>query len=207
MRPTLRRRSARWRADRGVSAVEAAFVVPVFVFLAVGIAEFGVLLARSNDGATTVRSMAMAAARTGAMRSGDWDVLRVLVSADRGFAVDRVVIYRVPSTALDGRVPAACLTAAAAAAGGMNSGTVRCNVYAGTRLEQVLDGTADADDVAAPGCTGWDQQWCPTGRSTSTDRIGVHVVGTQPMLTGIFGQDRRMVEWAVSRFDVDPDQP
>ena len=112
--------------DAGAAAVEAAILLPVIALLFFGAVEYGFAWSSASKVESAGASAARVAAQAGDENLADWEVLQAVrgaLGADTS-SVDRVVVY--DSTAPDGTVPAACMTAAAYASGGV-AGV--CSVY------------------------------------------------------------------------------
>lgn len=178
---------------------------PVLVLLALGIFEYGLVLRNSNVFANGLRSSARVASQSQNASNADLLTLQTLIantSKMKSSVINKVVIYK--STAADGSVPAACLTASAAASRGIGGTSgVYCNVY------QTADLTAANLVNANFNCTSsssWDYDWCPTSREAdltdSPDYIGVWAQITYSGITGLLpGKTMTIKDKAVSRIE------
>jgi len=210
-RTTLRARHARRQHDeRGAGLVEMALIFPLLVLLVFGIFEFGMAWKSSLTVSNALRSGARATANSGEDREADYNGVTAAVSAMAnidGAEVTKLVIYK--SNTTNGDVPPACLTAGAAAAGGVSSGTltagVRCNVYDATDLA----GLDPSDFGGTTSClTGsLDEVWCPTGREggqsavDGADYVGVYMEVDQAFQTGLFGDGITIEDGTVMRIE------
>jgi Flp pilus assembly protein TadG len=208
-----RRRVAPGRGtdDRGSILVEFALLVPVLISLLLGVTEYG--LAWKNDDvlASSLRAAVRTAAQAGGQPSTAPQADRLALEAYVGsmgqakrMATQKVVIYQINSSNSNGRVPAACLDPANEAAGGVNTATVKCNIYT----------AADLANLAASnfGCGSgrWDNSFCPTNRSRSLtgsgpEQFGIYAAARYTALTRLIpGSSMTMTDYAAGRVEASP---
>lgn len=173
-------RADRCRGDEGALLIEFAIILPVLFLLVSAIVDFGLAWRRSNEVAATLRITSRVEARLGADGSADFESLTTLASSATEFGhanVLRIIVYR--STTTDGAVPSACLAVAPTASGnGINTSTVKCNVYSRDQLTSML--ASDFTTTGATSCSGtsWDRWYCPATReSRQSAAAGADYVG------------------------------
>jgi hypothetical protein len=179
-RPATHRGVGRRRRDqRGAVLVEAAFVFPFLILLAMGILEFGSAWRDRLTVQTAVRTATRTGSALGRDVQSDYNILQSLNSALGGVPtsnIDQIIVYR--SSTPDGAVPASCVSS------GSQSGL--CNVYTSAHLS--LPSTSFGCGPSA-----LDSWWCPTSRVVSQaaaggpDYLGVYVRFNRPYLTKLFG--------------------
>lgn len=161
------------RSDTGAVLVEAALGLTFLAVLFLGVTEFGFAWRQTTVVEKTIQQSARSAANLADDPLADYEALqafRALIASSRNITIDQIVVYR--STASDGAVPTACLSAAVV-------GT--CNRYTAADLLR------PASDF---GCGGSkpDRFWCPTSRerdrAPSPDYVGLYA---QLRYTGMTG--------------------
>lgn len=159
------------RKDSGASLIEVSLVLPILVFLAIGLSEVGFLVIDY----LTVTNAARSGARTGAAAAdaagSDFLILNVVEEAAcnlRFGNLEQVTIYEAES---DGSIPDP--------PGSLvnvyeNSGSLLCD--------------ADGHGLsAAPGCCPWTEDSSARDNVPPTfDSIGVEVVFSHEAVTGLF---------------------
>jgi len=160
--------------------MEAALVFPILIVLALGVGEYGIAWRDRLTVQTAVRSAARVASSMGKDSQADYNALQALQSALGNISnasVTKIVVYK--STAANGQVPAACLTA---------SQTGLCNTYTGTNL-------TSASSLFGCGAGDLDIPWCPTTRVVDQasvngpDYVGVYVSVKRTYISGLFGKN------------------
>lgn len=178
----------RRRNDSGAAAVEAAILLPVLALLFFGAVEYGFAWRSASKVESAGAASARVAAQAGDETLADWEILQAVrgaLGADIA-SVDRLVIY--DSTAPDGAVPAACLTAPAYAVGGV-AGV--CSIYGSDDLESLslaafTAGASHNGGAGNPCGGGLTDGWCPDDRvddGISPTMIGVHLAYTHTRVT------------------------
>jgi Flp pilus assembly protein TadG len=187
--------------------VEMALVFPILVLLVLGVFEFGMAWRSSLTVSNALRSSARTVSNSGEDRAADYNAVTAAVSAMANIdnaVITKLVIFK--SNTVNGQVPATCLTASAATAGGVSSGTpasgVRCNVYDAGDLASILP------TQYGPSCTSMkDSMWCPTTREASqsatggADYVGVYIEVRQTFQTGLFGDGITIKDTTVMRLE------
>ena len=164
--------------QRGAVLVEAAFVFPFLIMMAMGILEFGTAWRDRLTVQTAVRTATRTGSSLGKDSQSDYNILQSLKSALGGLTtanIQQIIVYK--STAADGSVPSACLS-------GSQSGV--CNVYTSSDLSA-------ASSSFGCGVGAKDVAWCPTSRvvnqsaASGPDYLGVYVRYNRPLITKLFG--------------------
>lgn len=173
----------RLRGDGGAVIVEAALALPLIVMLVLGTMEFGMLYQDANHLERSVQTAARVGASMATNGFADYEILRSLdssLSKLNKADVKKIVVYR--STASNGAVPPACLTASttpATSAHGVSTSSVRCNVYVQAQMAQANPTVGfPSTSITRPSCAGgWDVNWCPSTRRRNIppDFLGVYV--------------------------------
>ncbi|WP_436794041.1 TadE/TadG family type IV pilus assembly protein [Actinospongicola halichondriae] len=193
----------RARDSRGVALLEAALVLPLLLFLAIGMIESGFAWRDANGLARATQSAARIDARVADARSADYDALRSLqsgLSSISASSIVKVIIYDASTTA--NRPPQDCLDQ-----NRPDDTTVRgvmglCNVYSATQVS-----TDDPTKFATINCAGqsWDRNWCPSDRDRDgddADRVGVWVELRYDKVTKVLPVDLALTHGAV--FQLEP---
>ncbi len=179
LRSRLRERR-RARGDEGVALIELALFAPFFIFMVMGMMEFGLMWRDS----ITVTNAARAGARIGSNAADDnladfsvvLNVNGALSDIEPG-NIQKVVIFEADTAS--GQVPAGCLT---------SSGPT-CNLYNFPSAASLVEA-----DFGLEGCTSSDPDsgWCPFDRDNtqvttgSGDYLGVYVEVWRGYTTGLF---------------------
>ncbi len=174
--------------DSGAAAVEAALLLPVIALLFFGAVEYGFAWSSASKVESAGASAARVAAQAGDEDLADWEVLQAVRGALGGdtSSVERVVVYN--STVPDGTVPAACMTAAAFASGGV-AGV--CSVYGSDDLGSLslatfTSGGSHGGGAGNPCGGALGDGWCPEDRvdsPTAPTMIGVHIAYSHSRVT------------------------
>ncbi|MBL8778553.1 MAG: pilus assembly protein [Acidimicrobiales bacterium] len=197
-----RLRARRRRGERGAALVEMILFTPLLVMIAIGILEFGLAWRDSITIASTTRAGARVGSNAGNDRMADYNTLlavQAAVASIPNAQINKVVIYR--STTTDGAVPPNCTTSAT----GINSGSVRCNVYTGAQLA-TLSTSNFATTGTSCSAAAWDRFWCPLDRqsqqSAGADYLGVWISVSHPWVTRMFpGSGLTITDHAVMRLE------
>jgi Flp pilus assembly protein TadG len=158
------------RHERGSVLVEAAIVLPVVIYLLVGIADFGIGWQDRLTTETAVRGGARTAANLTDARLADYNVLQTVKAALADIPsgnIDWIVVFKANSAATPS---APCQTGTS-----QSGGTTPCNVYTSASLN--LDQSAFTGTTSCTGSSP-DRFWCPTGRvneQATADYLGVWV--------------------------------
>jgi Flp pilus assembly protein TadG len=173
---------SRDRADQeeGALLIEFALVVPVLLLLISAIVDLGLGWRRSNEVAATLRSTARVEARLGAVGTVDYEALTTLGSSANEFGhanIQRIIVYQ--SKTSDGAVPAECTALTASASGtGVNTSTVKCNVYSRSQLDSLSAASFTAAAATSCTSTSWDRWYCPVIRESKQNAVaGADYVG------------------------------
>lgn len=174
------------RRERGAAAVEAAFVVPLLVFITIGMLEFGLYWQQSH----TYNEAARSAARIGATLAREPDYHQAMIDelsgAMAGLPVDsvqRVTIYNADPATGD------------PISGDVDTCSVQCYRFTWNETTETFS------QVSGPEWEPLDQAAC--GREGHTDYLGVHVQGSYTSLTGMIGT-RTIRESTVLRLEPVP---
>lgn len=172
-----RRRRQFARGERGISLIESAITLPLFLLLIFGTMETGLAIRTFMTLSNTTREATRFGSTIGRQYDADFQILSTVEANLDGFNagdLQKVVIFRAngPESIIGQGDLAGCLDYSVAN---------RCNLYSGPMLN------IDADDY---GCepTSFDRFWCPATRkirvSDPPDFIGVYV---EVLHTGITG--------------------
>jgi TadE-like protein len=179
------------RNESGASLVEAALILPLFLFLILGIIEVSLYLLDTN----AVRNGSRQAARVASTAATDaYADLKALRQSRQSLSnmtnsVDAVIIYRAvkPSDP----VPPECLTALSTGQQGVATATAACNIYNATEFRTADELNFGFDSGSNNNPALWDRFWAPTGRNDSitesggSDFVGVWVRVQHESLTGL----------------------
>lgn len=174
------------RSERGATLVETAFVLPVILMLAVGMAEVGLAMISQMTGANAVREGARVAAAGRDNASVELAIIRAVEQAMCGLEsgdLVRLEIYR------------------ADAAGEPVNATTQLNAYEPSG-PLVCDSSTSTALACVNGCP-----WPPSVRNDSVvslDDVGVRVTYTHEWLTSlVFGGTETWVDRTVMRLEPD----
>ncbi len=180
------------RRQRGAAVVEVAFVVPLLVFLFLGIAELGLTVSDSQSVVGATQAGVRVASSAGNDRMADYDALMSVGASLGDLDPGRVLAVVVFKPEADGSMPAGCETA---------SQTDLCNRYPASALAST---PADFVDATSCGLTAPDRFWCPLDRemdqAAGTDWIGVRVEVSRTSLAP-FIPDRVLDDATVMRIE------
>jgi TadE-like protein len=179
------------RSESGASLVEAALILPLFLFLILGIIEVSLYLLDTN----AVRNGSRQAARVASTAATDaFADLKALRQSRQSLSnmtnsVDAMIIYRAvkPSDS----VPAECLAALESGQPGVATATAACNIYDATKYRTADQLNFGFDLGSNNDMALWDRFWAPTGRNDSiteaggADFVGVWVRVQHESLTGL----------------------
>jgi Flp pilus assembly protein TadG len=209
----------RFAGDEGSVFAEFALALPLLVWMALGIFEFGMGWRDVNG----VRSSLRTASRTIAQAkssngnpSGQADrlglqALNAGLSKLKNADVDKVIVYWVNTTSnATGALPNACKTASTTGSPpyGTNTTSVKCNVY-------IADQLSSTNLVAGNfgcGSNKYDNFWCPSSDRTTKltasggpTFVGVWASLTYDTVTGLLPvQHITISDRAISRLEPDP---
>lgn len=184
----------RRRSQRGAMVVEAAICTPVFLFIIVGVMEFGLALKDYLAMSSGTRAAVRTASTVGNSSTADHAILAALRNGTRAISessgsIDTIVIYRASG-------PTDLLSSVDSCLAGSVAG--RCNRYVGADLSRPVSQFGCA--ASSP-----DRFWCPTSRlvaqSDPPDYVGIHVVVTHINPTGVFGERRTFSDTYVMRIE------
>ncbi len=187
-------RHGRADGERGAVLVEAAFVLPVFVFLIFGIIEGGLLL-RDH---LTIGAMTTEAGRSASVfgndPQADYGILQQLKASAAAINIDqieRVVVFK--ATGPGDTLPEGCR------GGTPQSGADACNVYAPSWLSSTDPSQFDC------GATSPAQYYCPIDRkiaiSSPPDYVGIFVRLRHDPVTLAFGGSRNLERTVIMRLE------
>lgn len=164
--------SARSRRERGAVLAEFLIFVPLILFCGLAAVEIGTAYRDRLTVSSTLRTTARVATNAGNDGSTDWQAVSAFRSSVSDIPlskVERVVIYK--AAANGDPIDAACLTPAVVATRGVAGA---CNVYSSATIAAATAADFTADGALS--CAGkFDAQWCPIGRLTEKDALGVWV--------------------------------
>jgi hypothetical protein len=199
----------RFRGDDGATIVEAAFILPIFILIVLGLMEFGLIF---RD-VLTIRDVVGVAARTGAVQgpdmvsneTADFSMVEDIREGTAGIPVEwieRIVIYeaRTPSAGSPiSQLAQACKT------GGTNTAR-KCNVY---------DDPSEAFYAVQQGDTAYFQCLGGVGKAcgynpetrddgpvvSQIDYVGVYIKLDREQITKMFGDRWTIEEAAIMRLE------
>lgn len=183
--------------------VEFALILPILWLLVAGVFEYGTYFNQQN----TLQRVAGFAGRVASnqvdprspansLRSApltDFNILQAVnsgLSDRRVVTIKRVIVYNARLSG--GAPPSSCLSISATgtSAKGVNSATVKCNVYSPNQVLATTPTGFPRGDISNPTCaTGsWDAMWCPMSRThggATPDQVGVYVEVTYTPVTSM----------------------
>lgn len=183
---------------------EFALVLPPFIFLFMGIFEFGMIFRQDTTFSGAVQTAARTGSHSGNNPTADQLTLTNLkasMDSMRNTVLTKVIVYK--GVAADGLPPAACQAVVPNGSGAGVSGS--CNVYSPTQVNTATTGSWG--DAAGCSGTDWDQYWCPKTRKNTLisvpDHFGVHVTAQYTYITQLLpGTGRTITDHAVYRVEV-----
>jgi Flp pilus assembly protein TadG len=195
----IRRRTG----ERGSILVETAIVVPLLITILVATFELGMGWRTSVTSSNSARAGARVAAFQGTGYQADYASLIAVASAMQSAqraTITRVIIFK--ATSGSSTVPAACLaltpSTSTSTPTGLNNATAKCNVYSGSQVTGVSNGTIastkfgnGANTSGACLSSRLDYYWCPYNRAnsqaTGLDFVGVYLEVSNKTFSKIFG--------------------
>jgi Flp pilus assembly protein TadG len=188
-----RHKQPKRRSERGASAVEFAIILPVLMFLLLGMIEFGLVLKNIN----ILSNAANAGARNGSVEARN-DIYNTVaeLSAEgvlktNGINADYIVVYKANrDTGLPDNGGATWNTNEPK----YETCSSKCVIYTGT------SGTYSS--AGGPGWAASTQQAC--GDRDHTDAIGVYVSYNHKYITSLFGSTKQIRQHAVYRLEPVP---
>ena len=190
MAEVLRRvqRLKRSKSQRGASAVEAAFIAPLFFAFIFGIFELSLYLLDVNAIRNATRIGAHEGSNSARDALADYNVIRSTLGAISNMAnsIDGIIIFKAPAS--NSTVPAACIAALDSHSAGVAN---VCNVYLSYQVKTLDPLHFGFTPISNADPTLWDRMWPATGRNDSlsgTDRpdlLGVYVRAHHKSLTGV----------------------
>ena len=177
---SVARENRRRRGESGAALIELAMFAPFFIFMVMGMMEFGLMWRDS----ITVTNSARAGARIGSNAADDnLADYSVVLNVAGGLSdinpgdLRKVVVFE--ATSPTGQVPAGCLTASGPS----------CNLYEFPAAAGLVEANFGAD-----GCVSGepDDGWCPADRDNTQvstgggDYLGVYVEVYRGYVTGLF---------------------
>lgn len=188
------------RSSRGIALLEAAIVLPLILFLFVGMTEFGFALRDGNTLSRAVQASARTDARLADDPLADYEALRAIesgLSALGSSSIERVIVYDANGTGAT--PPADCLAVVPSTSGAAGVGGL-CNVYSPTQVA--------ADQPGSFGCGGgWDSNFCPINTShrqrngNNPTRVGVWVELTFDGATSVLPTSVSLTRGAVYQLE------
>ncbi len=179
--------------QRGAVLVEAALTLPLFFLLIFAIIEFGFVF-RDYVALTGSTNEGIRAASIGGNDlDADHHILEVLLDASSPLedgSIQTIVIFK--ANGPGDTVPPNCLITS------QDTALEQCNTY------DISDFSRPLADFGCDPLQGLDEYWCPNERdvtTTSADYIGVHVVLQRNLITGIFGDAKRMTATEILRIE------
>lgn len=187
-------RPRRCSDDGGAALVEAAIITPVFMLMALGLIEYG-LVFRDY---VALGNATSSATRTLSIWGNAWDAdYQTLQAAKKDLAavptgsIQRIVVFKATS-GTDTSSWAGCKTGA--------STTNVCNVYTPVDWNRTPVNTWFGCGVGSI-----DSAWCPTSRdvavATSPDYAGVYVRINHTYVTKLFGNSVTLDNFVISRLE------
>lgn len=194
---------SRPRGQQGAILVEIAIVVPLLFVILIATFELGMAWRTSVTSSTSARAGARVASYQGTGYQADYASLVAVASAMQSAqraTIVKVIIFK--ATPGSPTVPAACLALTPkttdTAPTGLNTASAKCNVYSGTQVRNVANGTIPttrfgAGTNTAANCTSakLDYNWCPYLRenvqAVGVDYVGVYLESTNSTFSKMFG--------------------
>jgi Flp pilus assembly protein TadG len=174
--------------------VEAAFMLPVFVFIVFGIIEGGLLLRDHLAIAAMTTDAARSASVFGNDPRADYAIIQQLKASAHAINIDqieRVVVFK--ATGPTDSLPTGCR------GGTPQSGADACNVYAASWMTSV---DPNQFDCAATSPT---KYYCPTDRKIAVtsppDYVGIYVRLRHDPITLFFGGQRTLERTVIVRLE------
>src|SRR4051812_33742923 len=103
--------SRRLRGDDGAALVEAGLLSPIFLFLVLGIFEYGLYFSSWMRVSTTVQDASRAASVLGDAPEADYQIIQAVKSSTRALnqsGLEKIVVFK--STPTGSSAPTACKT-------------------------------------------------------------------------------------------------
>jgi len=193
----MRLHPRRGRGDRGAALVEMALVSPIVFLVTFAIIEGGLWFKDYLTVGYATRNGARAAIAQDADSLADWDILRAvdkgLNALNRG-DLELVVIFK--ADGFDDEPSASCM-------GGVGTSHLSdpanaCNVYFPADLERSYD---DFRSDSYPNRQNWPGELRDITETGGTDYVGVYVRAHHQMITGIYGDSRKIEDTSVMRIE------
>jgi hypothetical protein len=192
------------KQENGATIVEAALILPVFLFLILGIIEVSLYLLDTNAVRNGARQAARVASTSATDAYADYSALRQSKQSLSNMtnSVDAVIVYKAATPS--SKVPTECITALNAGDDGVDG---KCNIYNSTKFKTADKLNFGFDLGSNPDASLWDRRWPPTGRNDSitetsrTDFVGVWVRVQHESMTGLI--PRRALT-ATNVFQIEP---
>ncbi len=188
--PNRRRlaRRGRDKNERGSVLVELTMVLPLLVSLVLGMMEMGMAWRDQQTITQASRQGARVGSHLGDDATADQQAVEAalaVLDADQLDNINRIIIYKVTATNVDGVVPTACLNVSTSPNTGGVPGV--CNVYNKGGLDS---GTYDLTYWrSAPTSPTANNGRKITLTGNGPDRLGVYVEVHRPWFTGYFPGD------------------
>jgi Flp pilus assembly protein TadG len=175
----------RSRGERGAALVEFVLIVPLLALIVGAVFEFGLAWRDSMTVSNALRSGARVGSNAGRERLADYNLLKSIEAAMAEIPtarIEKIIVYR--ATTANSAPPSACT---ALTTGGVNTATVKCNVYSGSDLARPV---TDFAGTTSCGAAAPDRFWCPTTRANqqalSADYLGVWMQVRYTYVTRMF---------------------
>jgi Flp pilus assembly protein TadG len=181
----------RGAGDRGAVLVEAAFVFPVVIFVALAVMEFGFLMAAQSTAQSATRDGVRFGAANFAVAGSNQaaaDQIAATVASDLSARTSydtplKLYVYKADANG--------------APTGGFASCTTDCYRY-------TWNGSAFVFDAASQPWTLPQACIDPTSGTNALDSIGAYVEMRHDYITGAFGSSNTLKEYTVSRLEPKP---
>lgn len=187
-------RSRRATGDGGAVVVEAAFVLPIFMFLVFAIIEGGLLLRDDLAIAAMTTEAGRSASVFGNDPHADYGILQQLKTSAHAINVnqiERVVVFK--ATGSGDTLPPGCIS------GTPQTGADACNVYEPSWL------TSTQPTDFGCGATSPARYYCPTDRKIAVlsppDYVGIYVRLRHDPITLAFGGTRTLERTVIVRLE------
>jgi len=194
----------RCAGDRGAALVEAGLISPVFIFLLLGVFEFGGAFLAYLAVGNTVNQTGRAASIFGNNGLADF---RIVQSARTASAVlteadfDYIVVWHASGPTANIKTDApGCASGTTSIGSGSPNFMNACNVY--TPAQFTLPDTSYGCTVSAP-----DRFWCPSDRKSaatgpnSADYVGIYIKYEHVWASGLFGDSLSFDDQKVVRIE------
>jgi hypothetical protein len=199
----------RLHGDEGAVLVEFALLLPLLMFMFLGVLDFGMAFKDRNVLEGAIQQSLRTNTNRGTNRWAEGDALlafQAAMSKNKRLQITNVIIWK---SAAGNTTPTCSPVVPVPGALGPYGTAGTCNAYSRTQMATLTAANEASyfDAANAASCSGssWDVNWCPTSRSDtqiSASYIGMQVTVDYRAFTSIFGSGTRsIVDRAVMRVE------